>query len=157
MCVDCGGGSVCEHGKRKQMCYLCSVAAPADDAAAPRPAKKFAREDYLRILKESSPGSSAAAVTPVSASSTFHYPSAAENFASIVAAATSVSNFELLKFLEASGAHLPSVFPLLNPFLAPMLMGMNPLIAPRQSCSSPAPPLLIQPPAPPAPNHSAPL
>ncbi len=151
---------MCEHGKRKQMCHLCSVAAPADDAAAPRPAKKFAREDYLRILMESSTSSSAAAVTPaapVSASSTFHYPSAAENFASMVAVATSVSNLELLKFLEASGSHLSSVFPLINPFLAPMLMGMAPLIAPRQSCSSTALPLLIQPPAPPAPNHSAPL
>ena len=140
MCVDCGGGSVCEHGKRKLMCKLCSEPSPA--APCP-PSKKFTREDYLRILLESPAGTAAPSAPSLTAAPSFHFPTAAESLASMYAVATSFSNLEFLKLLEASAAQpsltLPSGFPLVNPFASSMILGVSPLM-PSQCPSAAAPP-----------------
>ncbi len=154
MCVDCGGGSVCEHGKRKAMCKLCCDPAPAAAAAAaamptvPLPPKKFTREDYFKILLESSPCSASAPASSAGAAAAappaFHLPSAAENLTSLLAAATSFTNLELLRFLDATSAHsslfnanpncaaftLPASLPFMHPLVAPLLLGVNPLLNP---------------------------
>jgi hypothetical protein len=147
MCVDCGGGSVCEHGKRKLMCKLCSEPSPSAAPAVPPPSKRFTREDYLRILLQSPAGTTALAappVAPLAPAPSFHFPTAAESLASMYAVATSFSNLEFLKFLEASAAQpaafaLPSAFPLVNPFASSMILGVSPLL-PSQCTSAAAPP-----------------
>jgi hypothetical protein len=74
---------------------------------------------------------------------TFHLPSAAENLTSLLAAATTFSNLELLRVLDATNAqnslfnpnpncsafNLPGSMPFVHPFVAPLLLGVNPLLS----------------------------
>jgi hypothetical protein len=98
------------------------------------------------MLLESTPCNTS--LPAVSASSTlpslpgFHIPTAAESFATMLAAAASFSSLDMLKLLDSanaqsSGFALPASFPFMHPFVAPLLLGVNPLLSQPQFVSAP--------------------
>ncbi len=137
MCVECGGGSLCVHGKRKLTCKICSEPALAAlPRAMPPPPKKF--QEFLKTLGRTSPSFPVPSPSAISAAPILQLPTAAESFASMLAATTSFSNMELFKLMQASNAHAPSTsclpapLPFLHPFVASMLLGGNPILTQTQ-------------------------
>ena len=144
MCVECGGGSVCAHGKRKLMCKICCEPALATrPPAMPPPPKKL--QEYLKNLSRASPSLPVpSAITgAIAAAPNIQFPTAAESFASMLAATTSFSNMDIFKFMQASNAQPPSALaaplPFFNPFVASMLLGVNPILTQTQFGTSAMP------------------
>jgi hypothetical protein len=134
MCVECSAGSVCEHGKRKLMCKLCSETAVTAAAAKHN---TLARDDYMRILLDSGSTLPAASAT-VNRPHPIHLPTASDSCSSMCAVASSWTNIEFLKILEASHVQGLNPFSFLHPFVSPMLLGVHPLLMQTQFTSAAA-------------------
>jgi hypothetical protein len=140
MCVECGGGSVCVHGKRKLMCKLCfEPALPTLPRATPPPPKNF--QEFLKTLSRAPPFAPVPSACAIAATPILQFPTAADSFASMLAATTPFSNMELFQLMAASNSQPPTMLaaplPFLNPFVASMLLGVNPILTqPQFGCGA---------------------
>ncbi len=138
--MECGGGSVCVHGKHKVTCKLCSEPVlPTLPRATPPPPKKF--QEFLKTLNRTPPFVPVPSARAIAAAPILQFPTAAESVASMLAATTSFSNMELFKLMGASNSQPPTMLaaplPFLNPFVASMLLGVNPILTqPQFGCSA---------------------